>query len=154
MALGWNVYRDVLLKPRAKVLFAAVLVGTPGPEFARAHRWLEIRVTNHGPGPLNVTGCQMRIAPLWRRLLRRPELFVLLPDAYQGVRPPQRIDVGETASFYFLPDLLLKPGSHAYRKVTHIGVHDSFGRSHFAPKSDLRGFRETSEGQDLIGVGE
>jgi hypothetical protein len=143
-ALGWNVYRDILLRPRMSVFFAAVKIGTPGPQFAAAQRFLQIRVTNLGPGIVTITGLEMRIAPLWRRLLRRVELYALLlpGDINQNSALPSRLEVSETARYYFRPEDLLQPGSRERAKVTHIGVHDSFGRSHFAPRAELRRLRQ------------
>src|SRR5450756_1986834 len=53
VALGWNVYRDVILKPKLRVRFSVANVVTPG--VGRDGTFLNITGTNFGPGELVVS---------------------------------------------------------------------------------------------------
>ena len=50
VSLGWNIYRDVILKPKVVVTFAIKnIVGegrAPSPDY------VGISAVNHGPGPV------------------------------------------------------------------------------------------------------
>ncbi len=52
-SLGWNIYRDIVLKPRLKITFGVRELVTPGsnekPEF------VYISATNFGPGSTTAT---------------------------------------------------------------------------------------------------
>lgn len=139
IALGWNIYRDVILKARVSVRLAVVSVvsrsshGSEGPSFVR------LLVTNLGPGPVQLRGIAGQVAPWWRRVIRRPKhVFVLQDDTNPlSTRLPCRLEVGEDATI-LLPH---EERSFLGSDVTHIGVLDSFGRTHFAPSSDVRDSR-------------
>ena len=142
VALGWNIYRDIILKARVRVSFSVVRILTPGQKVKDGVQFVRISATNHGPGPVTIDMISGQTSPLWRRLLRRPQHFVILPDYTNPLNPklPQRLGVGDSMSLYLPYDascLLKDP-------ITHIGVSDSFGRLHYAPRNSLntarRGF--------------
>lgn len=74
--------------------------------------------------------------PLWGRLLRRPRHFIILNDHSNPLNPtlPYKIEVGDTVT------LLLPYDANCFLKepASHIGVSDSFGRLHYAPRKQLR----------------
>ena len=107
LALGWNVYRDVVLRARVRVKFAVVSMVTPG--IGTHGHYLNITVTNHGPGQVKIDGISGRTSPLWRTLLRRPQHFIILPDHTNPLsgRLPTRLDVGETLNLLLPHDELL-----------------------------------------------
>ena len=137
VALGWNIYRDVVLKARVRVRFAVVSFMSQGDKTMEqlGKPQLRIAATNHGPGPVTITMIVGQIAPLWRRLIRRPQHFVILNDKTNPLNPqlPCRLEVGETLSLYLLYD----ESCFLKQKATRIGVDDSFGRLHFAPRRDV-----------------
>ena len=52
LALGWNIYRDVVLKPRVRVRFhIASILGEQG----RLGTYLSLSATNHGPGRVRLS---------------------------------------------------------------------------------------------------
>lgn len=132
-ALGWNVYRDVILKPRLRVrVNISDVVGNAG----RAGTFAVVQGTNFGPGDIGVEMVHGRNAPLWRRLLRCPRNFVVIHD-YQNPlsgQLPTRLATGEKIDllFEFNADCFLKA------QPTHIGLRDSFGRTHWASRSEVR----------------
>jgi hypothetical protein len=137
LALGWNIYRDIILKARVIVSFATVDIITPGAGPLGHHgRCLRVSATNHGPGPVTIQMITGRISPWWRTLLRRPQHLLILNDHTNPLNPklPERLDVGDTLT------LLLPYDAKCFlsTSATHIGVSDSFGREHFAPRAQVR----------------
>lgn len=136
IALGWNIYRDVLLKARVRVAFYIGMIPETGT-------FLTISVTNHGPGSVQLMMVHGEAEPWWkRRILRKSvEHFFIKVDFTNPLNPrlPHRMEVGDTATF-FLPyneDCLLKN-----ERIRRVGVSDSFGRMHYASKKQIEDARE------------
>jgi len=135
-ALGWNIYRDVILKARITVRFIVVnMLSSGGATLQSGGEFLNLRVVNHGPGPATIQWIAGRITPWWRRLLGRPQYFVILNDHTNPLNPklPARLDVGDTLNLLLPYDAKCILGTEA----TDIGVTDSFGREHLAPRKDV-----------------
>jgi hypothetical protein len=139
IALGWNVHRDVILKARVRVSFAVVRVMSVSQAVGQGKQYLRISTTNHGPGPVKIDIISGQNTQLWRMLLRRPQFFVILVDHTNPLNPrlPQRLEVGDTHT------LLLPYDQNCFLSgdATHIGVADSFGRNHYAPRGHIRDAR-------------
>lgn len=132
ISLAWNIYRDVILKPRLRVqcgVFHLV-----GPD-RKPTTHLVVSATNFGPGKTTVSMIQARNAPFWKRLTRKGQNFVVLHDWRnpESGQLPARLDVGEKVQLVlpYNPQCLLATG------VTHVGVSDFFGRLHWAPRADV-----------------
>jgi hypothetical protein len=136
IALGWNVYRDIVLKARVRVSFSVVTIVTPGQKVAGGPRYLRIDVTNFGPGPVRIVNIAGQQSSLLRRIFRRPQHFVILNDYTNPLNPqlPHKLEVGDNAP------LLLPYDRKCFLKdkPSHIGITDSFGRAHYAPRRDLK----------------
>jgi hypothetical protein len=146
LALGWNIYRDVVLKARVVVRFTIVSIMAGGPtELRRTAEFLNIKVVNHGPGSVTIHGSAGQMSPWWRRLFRRRKHFVILNDHTNPLNPklPAKLEVGDSLNLFLPHDANSFLGSSA----THIGVTDSFSREHYSPRKDItrarRSFRET-----------
>lgn len=132
-ALGWNVFRDIIAKPKIKVKFGKkVLVDAKFPE---SHSSLiEISGTNFGPGNVTCTTVCAKKSSLYLRLLRKEECYFVIVDfdAPFGDRLPKKIEPGDRVSLHM-----------EYEKevlntdFTDIGIGDSFGRVHWAKKQDV-----------------
>ena len=138
LSLGWNVYRDVVLKPRLKVKFNLNYI--IHPTFPSPVESLILKATNFGPGVVNCRMIQLRNAPLWRRLIRKVKYAVLVHD-FENIlsgKLPTKLEVGEAV------DLMIRweKGCFLKEPYTHIGLSDSFGRTHWAPKRDVANTRE------------
>jgi len=134
-ALGWNVYRDVILKPRLKVKFyVATIVPQGAPEFKKTA--INLSATNFGPGKTKVEMIHAMYAPVWRRLIMRPITMVILPDDSNPMNSHlnQWVEPGDTWT-HILP---YEKRCILGENVTHVGVRDSFGRLHWASKSQVR----------------
>lgn len=142
IALGWNIYKDVILKARLKVTFNISIIVTPGMD--ERPEYLAINVTNFGPGPVTVEMIVAKNAPFWRRILRRPQYAMIAWDYTNplSARLPKTLQLGERMV------LLLDYDENAFLrgKFTHVGVADSFNRNHWASsKSLLKAKREWQE---------
>jgi hypothetical protein len=144
--LGWNIYRELILRGRLKVSFAVrEIVGGNMPKTTRVF----ISATNFGPGSVKIQMIAFNEAPLWRRLLRRVKWGVILYDWTDplNVRLPHKLEVGDSIDqvLKYGPEFILNP------RTTDIGFSDNFGRHHWAPRRDLRKFREKFE-RDFPGI--
>ncbi len=136
--LGWNVYRDVILKARLQVAFSATQLLQPG--LPPGKPFLCLSITNLGPG--NVV-CNMAVAetrPSWMRLFGLRTQASIIYDYTDPLcfKPPFRLEVAQTAQLTFpiTDDCFL---DQPFRRV---GVRDSFGRVSWAPRRDLRQARK------------
>jgi hypothetical protein len=153
LALGWNIYRDVILKARVTVRFSIVSIMTnEATHLQKTAELLNIKVVNRGPGPVTIHGIAGRMSPWWRRPFRRPEYFVILNDHTNPLNPklPAKLEVGDTLNLFLPHNAASFLGSGA----THIGVTDSFAREHFAPRRDLVLARQTFRKDFPVPVGE
>ena len=133
-SLGWNIYRDVILKPRVKVDFGVrIIVQEDTPERAK---YVVLTATNHGPGIVNLSMVQMKDISLIKWLLRRQKYAVVLHDYTNPLsgQLPYKLEVGEKIDllFPYNKECMLKEG------WSHIGISDSFGRVHWARSKQVK----------------
>jgi hypothetical protein len=139
LSLGWNIYRDIVLKARVDVSFAVVTL----IDQSRRDRpqYLNIKATNFGPGSVTLSTIVVKDAPIWRRLLRRPRYAIITPDYTNplSAKLPAKIEVGDKI------ELLLPHDKDAFLKeqFTHVGLSDYFGRMHWARTRDFKRARDT-----------
>ena len=138
ISIGWNIYRDVILKAKVRVTFGIRIIihdTMPGrPKF------VAITATNFGPGTINLSMIQAKHAPLWRRIFRKVEYAVIMYDYtnLMSTRLPAKVEPGDRIDL-FLPydvDCLLN------REWTHVGIDDYFGRHHWAPRKQIKKARK------------
>jgi hypothetical protein len=137
-SLGWNVYRDVIRKPKLRI---TLLVG--GIIFSQekhAER-VVVTITNFGPGKTEAKMLQLRKSSFWRRLFRQQEYAALLHDWEDSLsgRLPVSLDIGEKVdlTFRFTPNLFL---THDF---TQIGISDPFGKVYWCKRLDFRRAQES-----------
>ena len=133
IALAWNIYRDIILKPRLKVqISVSHLIG----EAIQRETHVVVRATNLGPGTIYCTLVVIKNESLWRRLIRRMEWAVIIPNYKHPMnsRLPAKIDVGDTISLLFT----YNKECFLSQKFNHVGINDSFGRTHWAMRSDFK----------------
>jgi len=140
-ALGWNFYRDVVLKSRAagSISISNVHHGEQihGP-------FITITLVNLGPGKLHLESIYIAKLSWWRFLGRRISKVFKSESQYAHVmwdhtnpyssKLPIILDVGENASF------LLNSDQESFLSVnpTHVGVTDSFGKFHWVSSRSLQ----------------
>ncbi|PIS37867.1 MAG: hypothetical protein COT35_03790 [Nitrospirae bacterium CG08_land_8_20_14_0_20_52_24] len=137
-SLGWNIYRDVILKPKLKVGFGVREIFHEN--FPQTLTKLIITATNFGPGQINCNMVQCKNAPVWRRILRKVKYAVVIHDYKNPMsgQLPSKLNVGEKLDLIFPFD----KDSFLSEPFTHVGLSDSFGRNHWAPRKDVREARK------------
>jgi hypothetical protein len=130
--LGWNVYRELALRARVKVWFGVRQIVGPG---VAAETKLVLSVTNLGPGVVRPQMIHYRSGPAWRRFTRGTGQGVVLHDWTEprSGKLPCTLEVGETTT------LMLPYNADALQDdMTHIGISDSFGRTHWVTRRDVK----------------
>lgn len=131
-SLGWNVYRDVLLKPKLRVTFLLADLVSVG--LGKAEQKIILSAVNLGPGILNLQMIHTKTSSFWRILLRMVEPGLITYDNPPGgSHLPCKLDVGDTATFLFDYD-----APFIQDRFSHIGIRDSFGKLHWAARHDVR----------------
>jgi hypothetical protein len=134
LSLGWNIYREVVLKAKIKISFGIrtiIQYGNPvRPEY------VNISATNHGPGSVNLSMVQMKDSSWWRWLFRKEKYAAVIHDFKNPLsgQLPHRLEVGEKIDllFHYNGDCMLKNG------WSHIGISDYFGRTHWAESKQVK----------------
>jgi len=144
--LGWNIYRDIILKPKVKVRLHISNIASPGDLPEKRPTVIDFTATNHGPGKVILQGFRMKN----KRLFRKTKWGFMLNDFRNLLSGqfPHKLEVGETATF-LLP---FRKGTFLEHDFTKIGILDSFDRFHWVPKKDIK--RTKQQYQKQFGLGE
>lgn len=138
LALGWNIYRDIVLKAKVKVKFMLGFITNPA---MKPLDRLILTATNFGPGKIRLTGLLLKESSLLSRITRKPKYALLIhnyTDPLSGQLPCD-LEVGDGRDFLFE----VKADCFLAGAWTHIGIRDSFGRIHWAPKNHIEEARES-----------
>lgn len=152
VALGWNVYRNVIFKPRLAVSFfyagrdrqgglANLTVGEP----ERFHSVHEVRlsIVNYGPGSVRCEYAVVRVRPAWQVLFGRSTWRMLLkPDGTRHRELPAFIEAADRLELPMKGEAFFFDEDFFKRNSSQVGVRDSYGRFPWAPKRDLREARK------------
>jgi hypothetical protein len=134
LALGWNIFRDVILKPRLKVRFSISKLAMQGVD--EHPTFLRLSATNWGPGAIICNMIVYKYRPWFGFLKWNKEQGVVLYDYSNRLNEklPKKMEVGDSM------DQLLKYEANSVlsQKITHIGFVNSFGRQHFSPRKDVK----------------
>ncbi|WEK57659.1 MAG: hypothetical protein P0Y52_14115 [Candidatus Brevundimonas phytovorans] len=146
-SFAWNVWSKWLYpKAKLRVGFAAIVVHFGNGPLDQQPRFLRLAMTNFGPTELTVTTAVLRFAPksFWKRgqnAIVNPVTSIYTPEIAGGPFAgglPKKLGVGETFDLFFPHD----PDSFARQKLNRLGVIDTFGRFHGAPRVDLERTRK------------
>jgi len=147
--VSWRPHR----KPRLKVEFGNKTLVWPAENdrpFTHSPPFLHLLVTNHGPGEIVIVSAIAKLASFPQSLFTEARYQPLLPDfkhPYCFKLPTPRLAVGGQASiiFRYNKDCFLT------NKPKRVGVVDSFKRTHWASrrelKKTLREYRESFPAQ-------
>lgn len=135
LSLGWNIYRDVVLKAKIKVSFSISTIvqqgdSTPRPEY------VTITATNFGPGAVNLSMIEIKKSSWWKWLLRKEERAAMIHDYENPLsgQLPHKLEVGEKINL-FLP---FDESCFLKEEWSHVGINDYFGRTHWARRKDVK----------------
>ena len=91
VSIAWNIYRDVLMKPRLKM---GLSIGTMLSPSGNHGTFIQISAVNFGPGPIYCRSLHFRNTSWWRRILRK-ETYAYITHDYKNrysSQFPQRLD--------------------------------------------------------------
>ena len=74
LSLGWNIFRDMILKPRLKVEFGVMHAFSPYSN--ETVDFISVSGTNFGPGSTIVQKIFIKKTSFWRKLLKK-QLYLL-----------------------------------------------------------------------------
>ena len=138
LSLGWNIYRDIVLKAKVRVRF--MLGSITNPALKKPLDRLILSATNFGPGKIRLTGILLKESSFLKRPTNKWKYAILIHDytAPLSGQLPCDLEVGDGRDFLFK----IKTDCFLAHKWTHIGIRDSFGRVHWAPKKHVTEARE------------
>ncbi|MEN6575464.1 MAG: hypothetical protein ABFD90_03910 [Phycisphaerales bacterium] len=132
-SLFWNIYRDVLLRPRSEVVCGVSYIRHGDKERGP---FIDLRLTNKGPGTIIVTNIIVHNGGFLRRLLRIQKKATVMYDYTNELNPKMPTQVAQYQSITqyldFDKDCFLKGGA------TRFGFIDTLNRYHWARRRYLR----------------
>lgn len=141
VSLGWAMYRDLGLRPRLQTSLTFIRAVPHGHPVEGVPLWLCLEGVNLGPGPIHVNmGVIHGRENRFLRWIRRRSRKLAVTHLGDGPHGPQevgtkKLEVGELATIW----LAWREGCLFQDcNPTHLGITDSFGRLHSAPKSHIR----------------
>ncbi|MFH1930698.1 MAG: hypothetical protein ABIN18_03795 [Pseudomonadota bacterium] len=132
-SLGWNIYRDVVLKPRMKITVKiSSIVGTG----VKLGPFIDISAVNLGPGRINLNSVVIKKETLISKLRHASRHAIVIHDYTNpyGAQMPKELNVGETITLLFP----CEEKSFLAHRPTHVGISDTFGKIHWATRKSLR----------------
>ena len=137
-SLGWNVYKDVIMKPRVKVRFSVSSIVHDSS--INGDTFISLNAVNMGPGPITLSMPTSRDASIWKRITGTSQSYVIIPNFKHPIcfKLPHKLEMAEQAQLVFP----YEEGCFLKDEFTHIGISDSFGRIHWAPKKDIEEAKE------------
>jgi hypothetical protein len=131
-SLGWNFYRDVILKPRLKATVKISKVVQPGRDWGD---FIDVSAVNLGPGAVICNGILFRKKHSLR-FWKKPKYFCITEDYTNPLNPrlPKKLEVGDSLTELFT----YKKDAFLSLDPTHVGVRDTFGKMHWASKKSLK----------------
>jgi len=138
LALGWNIYRDIILKPKVRTKLGVSTLVTPGS--SNQEEYVLLEPTNFGPGIVTIGSIVVKNTSFWKKLFKKEILAIIICD-YENplsAQLPAKIEVGSKIS------LLLRYDRECFlnQEWTHVGVYDYYGKFHSTPKKQIKEARE------------
>jgi hypothetical protein len=138
----WSIFKEfIFVKPKLSVSFSVFHVLQQGMPNVST---LGLSVTNMGPGPIIIHSCIVRT---WKGWFKRAGWGLIQPliDAQSrstgGVfTVPATLEPGQSRVFYFLYDAI-ECFLISFPDVYRVGVHDTYGRTHYTPRKSVRAAR-------------
>jgi len=131
-SLGWNIYRDLVLRARLQVScnISSIFSGQQ-----RSGPYIALKVANKGPGPIFCNTVYIRETSFLLWLCRKRKNASFVHDYTNPLcsKLPLKLEVGDSATYLFNPT----PDCFLSESYNQIGMSDSYGHVHWAPKADI-----------------
>lgn len=137
ISLGWNIYRDVILKPRMRVRIDISNIFSPGKVEGSS---ICIEGVNHGPGSIVCNGVIGINRSWWEFLKDKKKYFIVIEDYTNPYsdRLPKKLEIGDSVRLLFP----YQEEAFLSRNPRKIGIRDTFSRVHWASRKSLKGAKE------------
>ena len=133
-SLGWNIFRDVILKARVRVSFD---LGQFRYTSGHDKRRLWLSAVNLGPGEVTLEMPIVRTQPALLAWLKKEESLALVIHEYAVTSNsplPAKLAVTEKMRISFP----IEENCILDRNPLRIGIRDTFGRNHWASVKNLK----------------
>ena len=132
LSFGWNIYRDIGLKPRLLVSFDVVFLNVLNENL----KYLSISGTNLGLVPTRVNGIALKESSIWKKL----KSGGVYPDFENPLshKLPMKLEAGDEIQLFLScnVDCFLK------EPWTHVGLQTSFGKTYWVKPRDVNRARQ------------
>jgi hypothetical protein len=133
LSLGWNIHRDVVLKPRLRVTFGIKSMMVEREQYRLSEAgppFLTLQVTNLGPGEVVCSSAVAKIVSFPRSLFTEFPYGVLKPDSKHPLcfPPNHRLVVGDTMQLICLPKGVFARGDAETNWRQRLVWPDALGR--------------------------
>ncbi|MFC1335392.1 MAG: hypothetical protein G8D89_02085 [gamma proteobacterium symbiont of Clathrolucina costata] len=131
-SLLWNVYRDVLLKPKLKVTFGIYHIFEPDILQDEMPQEMIIEGTNHGPGAMIVTIIHGKRFSFWNYMWNQEKNYFIHQDHCNPNSDilPKKLEVGDRVRLHLPYNKECFLGGD----ITHIGLTNTLGKTYWAKK--------------------
>jgi hypothetical protein len=132
VSIFWNIYRDIILKAKLRVVVQISDVVQPGKNWGT---FISITGTNCGPGSIICETIWIKKKSFWLWLRRKSRLGFVVSDYTNQLssKLPKKLAVGERVQLLFPYEEKM----FLAKRPTQVGLMDSFGRIHWATKKSL-----------------
>jgi len=124
VAIFWNVYKDIVLKARVKVIVNLCRIVR---QRQKGDTFIQIEATNYGPGSII---CES----IW---LKKKSIFENIRQDYSNPLSstlPKKLEVGENVKMLFPYEEKI----FLVNESTNVGIMDSFNRIHWAERRQTK----------------
>jgi len=120
-SLGWNFYRDIILKPRLKVRAAISNVAQAGRD---VQTFISVSAVNQGPGAIicnGILGMKRHLLRFWKKGLEKKYFYIVEDYTNPLNKPfPQKLEVGDTLTQFL-----------RYKQDAFLSLDPSYRRKRF-----------------------
>jgi hypothetical protein len=145
IALGWNIYRDVVVSSRIKVSFSfTYLCGNDGQSNSRH---IMLKGCNHRPLKTTINGICCRKSNVFLRLFGKENWrYIKYTKPFYEFSDdiPKQLEQGDDINIFFPKDV-----GFTKERFTHIGFYDNFGKNHWSARKDVRKFFRELGSEDV-----
>lgn len=140
IALGWNIYRDVIQKPKFEII-TGIFKAIYGPGQVSKNQHISLRALNHGPGKNRVVTVVMATRSSFHFMRKKKfkkigvmPLAINHPMCNDAARASRLVEPGEEVVFAFPFDkeCLLK------EEYALLGICDIYGNYSWCSKKEMR----------------
>jgi len=137
-SLAWNIYKDIFLKPRSKMLGNVSFIIQGDTE---SENYLNIQLTNLGPGKIIINNIVLKQGGFLKMLFGKQKTGIIMYDYENPLNPKLPMTIEQYNSAAQL--LLMRKAEIFNFPVNRLGFVDNLGRYHWIKKRQLNEIRKS-----------